>query len=286
MAQNITLLGANYSAVPAVTLPKTGGGSATFTDVTDTTASASDVATGKYFYTAAGVKTSGTNSGGGGGSSAKLVKKWTYDKFWVEDEGETIPAYTTTTTTLRSSSTLETITVYANDYDYYIIGKMLVYPLYSNRPAGTFEEFFARSYIGAFLNREANTVTGPAYGRTNGSRIQLTQNDTHYSLGYGSDTSTFNAGTFDYGATMGANYTQWSATSAGGTATIKTPTFKIRGGSSYLNQTSWELITDIRFQYIYELYRAKSSDACPMANSALIMAHIFDCMGSEKHTLT
>ncbi|MBO7673557.1 MAG: hypothetical protein J6S63_00950 [Atopobiaceae bacterium] len=66
MAQNITLLGASYSAVPAVTLPKTGGGTASFTDVTDTTAAASDVASGKYFYTAAGVRTQGTASGGGG----------------------------------------------------------------------------------------------------------------------------------------------------------------------------------------------------------------------------
>ena len=66
MAQNISLQGADYSAVPAVTLPKTGGGTATFTDVTDTTAAASDVASGKYFYTAAGVKTEGTASGGGG----------------------------------------------------------------------------------------------------------------------------------------------------------------------------------------------------------------------------
>lgn len=66
MAQNITLLGASYSAVPAVNLPKTGGGTATFTDVTDTTAAASDVASGKYFYTSAGVRTAGTASGGGG----------------------------------------------------------------------------------------------------------------------------------------------------------------------------------------------------------------------------
>lgn len=32
MAQNITLMGANFSAVPAVQLPKTGGGTATFVD--------------------------------------------------------------------------------------------------------------------------------------------------------------------------------------------------------------------------------------------------------------
>lgn len=67
MAQNITLMGASYSAVPAVTLPKTGGGSATFTDVTPTTAVAADVASGKIFFDASGVQTTGTSSGGGGG---------------------------------------------------------------------------------------------------------------------------------------------------------------------------------------------------------------------------
>lgn len=65
MAQNVTVQGASYSSVPAVILPKTGGGSATFTDVTDTTATASDVASGKYFYTAAGTKTQGTGTSGG-----------------------------------------------------------------------------------------------------------------------------------------------------------------------------------------------------------------------------
>lgn len=63
--RNISLLGATYSAVPQVQLPISGGGTATFTEITDTTAAASDVASGKYFYTAAGVKTQGTASGGG-----------------------------------------------------------------------------------------------------------------------------------------------------------------------------------------------------------------------------
>ncbi len=74
MAQNITLLGASYSAVPAVRLPKTGGGTADFTDVSDTTAAAADVASGKYFYTAAGVRTQGTSSGGGGTDRLVLLQ--------------------------------------------------------------------------------------------------------------------------------------------------------------------------------------------------------------------
>lgn len=60
MAQNITLLGASYTDVPAVNLPKTGGGMARFTDVTPTTATASDVVSSKIFIKADGSQGSGS----------------------------------------------------------------------------------------------------------------------------------------------------------------------------------------------------------------------------------
>ena len=106
MAQNITLLGASYSAVPAVTLPKTGGGTASFTDVTDTTAAASDVASGKYFYTASGVRTQGTSSGGGSGLT--LLKT------------TSLGTLSTSSTSATDTGKTMTVTGY-NDYDVLVV---------------------------------------------------------------------------------------------------------------------------------------------------------------------
>lgn len=60
MAYDVTVQGATYTDVPAVFLPKDGGGTAEFYDVSDTTATDADVVDGKVFVNANGTITIGT----------------------------------------------------------------------------------------------------------------------------------------------------------------------------------------------------------------------------------
>lgn len=62
MAQNLTIAGASYSDVPAVNIAKTGGGIATFTDVSDSTVTPETLLEGETAYNAAGERITGTGS--------------------------------------------------------------------------------------------------------------------------------------------------------------------------------------------------------------------------------
>ena len=95
MAQNITIMGASYSDVPAVQLPKTGGGTARFDDASITTATASDVASGKVFLAADGTITTGTSSGGGGSSSWTKVAETSYQVSTTSTSNITVKTWET-----------------------------------------------------------------------------------------------------------------------------------------------------------------------------------------------
>lgn len=270
MAQNITLLGASYSDVPSILLPKTGGGQASFTDVTDTTATASDVASGKYFYAADGTRTLGTNSGGGGGGAikvgalrpdAELVKTWSDDYMVVEDKGITIPSYSTSSTTLVASETLETISVSPSGYRYYFTSKHLTIPNYSIATKGNGRQDYC--YFAAYseyLFQPARQIVALDGSASYSSTYTLMNN-------YGtivrnvawSSATAIRVGSSSYGAYQNVG----NPTASSSHFTVKSPSVSVRGNTSYMASTYMNALTDIRVQYIIQLWRVPVSETVP-----------------------
>ena len=135
MSQTISLWGATYSQVGGVDLPKSGGGTARFTDVTDTTATASDVASGKYFYTANGTRTQGTSSGGGGGMNKQIY----YGYASVKNNGYTSSS---ATLTVATTGTYKVSWVAWRSSSSGTMGTNL----YKNGTAGTNQQTFTGTY--------------------------------------------------------------------------------------------------------------------------------------------
>lgn len=262
---NITLMGASYTDVPAVTLPQTGGGTVTF-----------------YEGGGSPILTMGTIR-----PDAELLKSYSYDKYIVADEGITFPAYTTTSTPLKATEDLaETITMSYTTYNYYILERMLSIPEYSVSTVGKGRcEFNVCSYLYEIGEVEPNTfITLDGSAKKYTSRtVSVVGNGMYREMYWSSATAVTAYSTSAYGNF----FTVTAPTVASGVITLKTPVLGTRGHATYFSSTYMNAVTDVRYQWVIEVYRApKNNLNLNGFGQTTHLAHILDCVNSSSHKLT
>lgn len=140
----------------------------TLIDLTDTTATAADVATGKYFYTNAGVRTQGTNSGGGGGVGTLLT---TYNM-------GTISTSSTSATDTGKSVSVSGV----NNYDLLIV-ETSVNTVTNNRHTATVAVIYLTASSTVTTKNGATVVTAKWNSKISSSAVTTTRaNTTAYGI--------------------------------------------------------------------------------------------------------
>ena len=319
-SKNIVLKGATWNGVESVDFPVSGGGTALYVETSDADATASDIASGKKAYvngslitgsatapvlttksiTQNGIYNASSDSADGyssvtvnvsGGSTtlklgvlrpdAELVQKWTYDKYIVQDEGATLPSYTTTAQTLKASTLLSSsITPDFTSYCYIIVTRGLAIPVYSINTIDKGREEYA-----IYSRVDEMTHVFTRFGNTDSSLDVFSSPPSNVNriVYWNSGTALRSAN-----ATSGANFANPTNTAiSNNNLNIYSPSLRLQGSTSYLTNTYFNSLTDIRYQYIVELYREPlGSLNLDGFNHISQTTHIVDCMNTSGSTLT
>lgn len=268
--------------------------------------------TGDTNLTAANIKkdisifgVTGSYEGSGGGTptlkmgvvrpDAELVQTWSDDYLVHTDKSVTIPTYSTTSTTLVAAAAQTTKpTLTTASYRYYVLERFLTIPQYSisTKGAGR-QEYHWSSYCYEIVYLPASSVQAlvDTTKYTSRNNVVFSAGAQIRQLYWSSATalSLYTSTTYGVAQVVTAPSVS-SGTSASPTITVTAPSCTIRGSSTYLSETYYNAITDIRCQYIIELYRVPLDTTSTYGIDGWGIysqtGHILDCIQSSTHKLT
>jgi hypothetical protein len=219
-------------------------------------------------------------------NDAELVNTWSKDSMFISDDGGTIPAYSTSAKTLIAGANITpTASLTFASYNYYVIERMLTIPSYNTtKIEKSRNEYSVTSAVYEVVEIPASTFKTLDGSKTFTSRsTNVLASSAMYRMLYWSSATAISLYTANYGVYQSPNTPSISSS----TLTIKNPSLQMRGSTSYLTQSVWGTISDIRYQYVIELYRVPKNnlnlDGWGIYTQAM---HIVDCVKTASHTLS
>lgn len=219
-------------------------------------------------------------------NDAELVQTWSKDSMFVSTDGGTIPAYSTTAQTLIAGADLTpTASLTYASYNYYVLVRTLTIPSYNT---ATIEKS-RNEYSVTSAMYEIFEIPASTFKTLDGSKAVTSRSTNVVSAGTAQRLLYWSSATAValYHSTNGVYQAPTAPTISSSTLTLKNPSLQIRGHTSYLTSTVWGTISDIRYQYVIELYRAPKGNlnlnGWGMYTQAM---HIVDCVNTVNHNLT
>lgn len=219
---------------------------------------------------------------------AEIVKTWSWDAYAVNDWELTIPAYSTSAQTIKeSTSATGTYTLDYANYDYFITERMFSIPTYS---VSTHNKGRVEYWIGYYAY-EVTVIPANSFIAYIDSSVKYTSRNTvvrvagqaYTSLYWSSGTAVTPYSTAAYSVAQAAV----APTISSGVLTMKTPTCTVRGSTTYFTSTYFNALTDIRYQWIAELWRApKNNFNLDGWGVEQTVNHIMSCVNSTTKKLT
>lgn len=217
---------------------------------------------------------------------AQLVQSYTFDQMAVDDLELTIPAYTTTAKSLKATSNLSpTITVDTDTETFFIVERFLSIPEYSiTTKAKGRQEYMYCTYIYELARVPANLVKTIDEAKSITTATNIIDTMTSYRTLYWSSASAISLYSTN---AYGVYQTPTAPTISGTTLTIKSPVLGVRGSTTYFTSTFMNALTDIRYQYVIDVYKApKEALGLDGWITNEVVNHILECANSTTHKLT
>ena len=188
---------------------------------------------------------------------AELVQSYGADELLVADLETALPAYSTTAKTIITGASLTpTITLNYANYNYYVDLRTLVIPIYdtATKVKGRCD-YTINSYHYEVIEVPANeilTIDRAKVVNTSRSVAVTAQGSMGREIYWTSATAVTNV----TNSTYGAQCTAQAPTVSSGVLTVKAPSYSIRGSTTYMTSGAWGHMTDIRYQWIIDVWRA------------------------------